>query len=399
MGETCSNCDCRVAKKICLDLPSGENLFCLDCAEYHLRIKKFKTHRFEDYISKDGHGAGKEHTCGNCEENLAKFVCDSCEDECKYLCLGCSMLHTKVKIYRNHKMEPLYALPSTTPGDASKLKTPKGESGTIDDKDGFVEKAYSERKVRFMRTTKSGGERDTRSTRYAATDNNVVEYEEETLSSYLDQLVEMSEFLSDYLDLWMRADDLYSRSVLIAVCLVAFLLLKVFAGKLSTIILIAIALILILMRSRGNGKQIIVENGQQNHGESIGLTGPGTNVAKNVGESTATTTHPLSYHQGPPGIITGITDRTGAIPISLATSGIGTSSRGSSSISGASGGVLGMNMESPSFSTESGHLSNVRADPVLMEEFKEEFWHTTITESRAKKKNMKVQIKERKISC
>lgn len=388
MSATCTNCDCRVAKKMCLDLPTGENLFCLDCAEYHLRIKKFKTHRFEDYISKDD-GAGQERTCGNCEESLAKFVCDTCEDECKYLCLGCSILHTKVKIYRNHKVQPLYAFPS----DASKRKTPnKGRSRNANSKeDGVVKMAPDERKVRFTDKTKSGSTN--------ANDSSVVEYEEEVSSSYLDQLVEMSESISDRLDLWMRADDLYSRSVLIAVCLVAFLLLKAFAGKMSTIILIAIALILILMRSRGNGKQIVLDNEQQQgNKESMPLAEPSTNIAKSAGRGTST--HPLSYHQGPPGGITGL-GRKGMAPMSLTTSGMSTNNnRGNVSMSGASGGILGMNnMESPSFSTESGHLNNMKADASLIEEFKEEFWHTTITESRAKKKNMKVQIKERVISC
>jgi hypothetical protein len=85
--------------------------FCCECKDLHLKMKQFKTHRFEDFIQKfydPSKNGGNSRKCCNCEESLCKFVCLNClkeekEDDC-YLCLGCSILHPKIKSFRNHNV-------------------------------------------------------------------------------------------------------------------------------------------------------------------------------------------------------------------------------------------------------------------------------------------------------
>lgn len=98
---TCSNCDFHISTLIC-DICSKESKtdisFCKECSKIHMTNKKYENHAFHalKMISHD--------VCCNCNLNTSKFRCLDCPVSDQYYCLGCSIVHTKVKITRNHTL-------------------------------------------------------------------------------------------------------------------------------------------------------------------------------------------------------------------------------------------------------------------------------------------------------
>lgn len=63
----------------------------------HCKVKAYKGHEFTEL---------PKHVivCANCEASESKFVCRDCDDANKYLCVGCSVIHPKIKAFRNHNV-------------------------------------------------------------------------------------------------------------------------------------------------------------------------------------------------------------------------------------------------------------------------------------------------------
>ena len=95
----CSNCEFASATGECDDCRSShrDSLFCCSCRDLHLRSRKNLNHIFREIPRQN-------YLCSNCEFSAAKFSCLDCPSEEKYYCLGCSILHPKVKATRNHRI-------------------------------------------------------------------------------------------------------------------------------------------------------------------------------------------------------------------------------------------------------------------------------------------------------
>lgn len=103
MTALCSNCEFRSATKRCEECTE---LFCFECSSFHSKVKQFRTHiNFTDYSEKQNKLAS---LCCNCDTAVAKFQCVDCRrqglDSTLY-CLGCSIIHPKVKPFFHHSME------------------------------------------------------------------------------------------------------------------------------------------------------------------------------------------------------------------------------------------------------------------------------------------------------
>jgi hypothetical protein len=48
-----------------------------------------------------------ESICYNCESEVAKFSCQNCKAPENFFCVGCSILHPKIKLFRNHSISPI----------------------------------------------------------------------------------------------------------------------------------------------------------------------------------------------------------------------------------------------------------------------------------------------------
>lgn len=46
----------------------------------------------------------KPTICSNCDSSDAKFICRECDPTCCYLCVGCSVIHPKIKAFRGHQV-------------------------------------------------------------------------------------------------------------------------------------------------------------------------------------------------------------------------------------------------------------------------------------------------------
>ena len=93
----CSNCENAIATFKCNSCADDDAPLCSDCTALHSKIKAFKHHRFS-IVAKES------FSCSNCESAVAKFICRSCPATAsdRYLCLGCSVIHPKVKAFRDH---------------------------------------------------------------------------------------------------------------------------------------------------------------------------------------------------------------------------------------------------------------------------------------------------------
>ena len=93
----CSVCDFSSAVLVCSDckVRNEVNLFCVRCSESHL--ERNSNHCMIEYVK-------RKVMCSNCESTRAKFCCKDCPVEVQNFCLGCSIIHPKVKASRNHRI-------------------------------------------------------------------------------------------------------------------------------------------------------------------------------------------------------------------------------------------------------------------------------------------------------
>lgn len=82
----------------------------------HGKVKAFKDHEFELVQQ-------KVILCSNCESSEAKYVCRQCEELSKYLCLGCSLIHPKIKQYRGHSV--VATCTQQSPGPTLQIRVPQ----------------------------------------------------------------------------------------------------------------------------------------------------------------------------------------------------------------------------------------------------------------------------------
>lgn len=111
MLNICENCECSVSNYQCLDCSSSLtnldqqgrsfSLFCSECSSLHCKLRQFKNHRMKDLLIDFDE---KRRKCCNCEESRCKFFCLECGENERYLCLGCSVIHPKIKAFRNHRV-------------------------------------------------------------------------------------------------------------------------------------------------------------------------------------------------------------------------------------------------------------------------------------------------------
>lgn len=109
----CSNCDIEAASYKCSQCPPNECAFCAECKGLHSQIKAFRGHQFADLPK-------QVVLCSNCEQSESKFICRDCDESNKNLCLGCSVIHPKIKAFRNHNVMQL----SGNPGSSLKARAP-----------------------------------------------------------------------------------------------------------------------------------------------------------------------------------------------------------------------------------------------------------------------------------
>lgn len=97
----CSNCEFASAINECetckgIDNCKEEKKFCKECSKLHIKehdtIPLFKKIIQQNFL------------CSNCESNTAKFQCVDCPLFEQNFCLGCSIIHPKVKATRNHRV-------------------------------------------------------------------------------------------------------------------------------------------------------------------------------------------------------------------------------------------------------------------------------------------------------
>ena len=93
----CSMCEFSSAVLICSDckVRNELHLFCVRCGESHIRTSS--NHCLVDYVK-------KKLLCSNCDSSWAKFRCRDCPPEVQSFCLGCSIIHPKVKASRDHRI-------------------------------------------------------------------------------------------------------------------------------------------------------------------------------------------------------------------------------------------------------------------------------------------------------
>lgn len=103
MVTLCGNCEKEIAVSKCLQCENSLAFLCSPCQALHLQIKQFRHHKLEPLSPSEVNGL-----CRNCESSPVKFVCKQCGEEDRYLCLGCSVLHPKIKAFRSHVLLPLF---------------------------------------------------------------------------------------------------------------------------------------------------------------------------------------------------------------------------------------------------------------------------------------------------
>lgn len=100
----CSNCDTAEASSLCKEC---DDFFCKECSTIHLKVKQYKTHHFEPCQK-------RTTVCVNCDSALAQHVCLDCKPTEKDFCSECSVIHTKVKKFRGHRIISSTELPVTS---------------------------------------------------------------------------------------------------------------------------------------------------------------------------------------------------------------------------------------------------------------------------------------------
>lgn len=95
----CSNCDRCMASFRCTRCPPASQLLCSGCVDLHGKIKQFRDHE-KYFIELQQHAYPA--ICSNCEVTDSKFICRQCSESDRFLCLGCSLFHAKIKSFRGH---------------------------------------------------------------------------------------------------------------------------------------------------------------------------------------------------------------------------------------------------------------------------------------------------------
>lgn len=113
MSSICSNCDFVEACMKCIDCNNESDItnsiFCNDCSDLHKQIKIYKGHKLVKYSIAEERN--RIIICQNCDQQPAKFLCMKCQEKSNYFCGGCSIMHTKVKAFRDHITLPLGTRP------------------------------------------------------------------------------------------------------------------------------------------------------------------------------------------------------------------------------------------------------------------------------------------------
>lgn len=100
----CSNCEFNRASLQCTDchkIEGADSVFCSKCSKFHSSIKAFKDHSFEEF--KETRSA--VILCTNCETEQSQFQCNNCPESDSYFCGACSIIHSKIKSFRNHRIK------------------------------------------------------------------------------------------------------------------------------------------------------------------------------------------------------------------------------------------------------------------------------------------------------
>jgi hypothetical protein len=95
----CCRCEYAPANRRCTvcHTSNDEGLFCYDCSKLHQHSTDFSGHSFVDVPQTSS-------LCSNCDHSQAKFYCLDCPPNIGNFCLGCSIIHPKVKATRNHRV-------------------------------------------------------------------------------------------------------------------------------------------------------------------------------------------------------------------------------------------------------------------------------------------------------
>ena len=113
MSSLCSNCEFVEACMKCIDCCNesdiNNSIFCNECSDLHKQIKIYKAHELVKYSIAEERN--RIVICENCDQQPAKFLCMKCPEKSNYFCGGCSIIHTKIKAYRDHITLPLGTRP------------------------------------------------------------------------------------------------------------------------------------------------------------------------------------------------------------------------------------------------------------------------------------------------
>jgi hypothetical protein len=109
MSSLCSNCEFVEACNKCIECFNNigliNSIFCNECSDLHKNIKKYKSHQLVKYSN--ANERNRIVICENCDQQPAKFICMKCPEKSQYFCGGCSIMHTKIKLFRDHITLPL----------------------------------------------------------------------------------------------------------------------------------------------------------------------------------------------------------------------------------------------------------------------------------------------------
>ena len=136
MTRLCSNCEFKSVAKECVQCRES---YCSDCAVFHCKLKPFKSHVLRDAERLSFPPAKIRPLCTNCDVAAAKFRCKDCGGKKRacLFCLGCSVIHPKVKPTIGHKLEAL-AVAVDWRGEVEEMTVTEeeGEEGEFEGGDG-----------------------------------------------------------------------------------------------------------------------------------------------------------------------------------------------------------------------------------------------------------------------
>lgn len=146
--------------------------------------------------------------CGNCDSRKAKVECSNCSPSLP-LCMGCSVTHPSIKMFKGHKMRVL----NDQKPMKEKMKKPK-------------------RAVRF---DSEAPKESSRAVKVSPSEVSVEEFDDgDNDESDLNMFDSMRDTLSAYI----LAEDWKSRLVVIGMSTVAYVIIKMLLGRLSGVLLV-----------------------------------------------------------------------------------------------------------------------------------------------------------------